>query len=81
MKIVNSQPSTSFCLVIKDIRQWMKSEGYIFQQFRILIFYDLIIVILSSTENSYILWPYHSLIWYVLSSIEILDAGIINNNN
>ena len=59
----------------------MKSEGYIFQQFRILIIYDLIIVILSSTENSYILWPYHSLIWYVLSSIEILDAGIINNNN
>ena len=59
----------------------MKSEGYIFQQFRILIFYDLIIVIVSSTGNSNILWPYHSLIWNVLSSIEILDAGIINNNN
>lgn len=59
----------------------MKSEGYIFQQFRVLIFYDLIIVTLSSTENPYILWPYHSLIWKVLSSTETLDAGIINNKN
>lgn len=59
----------------------MKSEGYIFQQFRVLIFYDLIIVTLSSTENPYILWPYHSLIWKVLSSTETLDAEIINNKN
>lgn len=60
----------------------MKSEGYIFQQFRVLIFNDLIIVTSFIIHREpHILWPYHSLIWKVLSSTETLDAEIINNKN